>query len=455
MLAGVRKHRLHLTLWIFIAALLAVNLYLLGVNYVFFNAVSNENSIAEGPETTIEAEAVKEDDVPKNLDAPKALSAPKISENRIFSIELKKGDTINKVFVSAGMDTDVVYGITESLKGILNLNELKPGTHIRLEARESVGVIPHKITFFLDNAKIETMLNAKNNFKSKKITLPNEWKLKFASGKITGSLFNSARRSGIDPAVIVQMINLFSYDVDFQRDVQIGDKFKVLYEYQSDYRNERVARNPKIIYAGLNLDGKWKDLYRYEKTEESLEYFDSKGSSIKKALLRTPINGARITSRFGLRHHPIHGYSKMHQGLDYGAPKGTPVFAAGNGSVELVKAQSAGYGNHVKIKHDNTYSTLYAHMSKFARNIRNGAKIKQGQIIGYVGDTGTATGPHLHYEVIEKGRKINPAKFKAFPLSPLKGKELAKFKENIFKVDHMVADLGGDKFIDVAYNKKN
>jgi murein DD-endopeptidase MepM/ murein hydrolase activator NlpD len=160
----------------------------------------------------------------------------------------------------------------------------------------------------------------------------------------------------------------------------------------------------------LNLSGEQKSLYRYEFSNGTVEYFDSQGNSIKRALLKTPINGAKLTSGYGYRQHPIYGFSKMHQGLDYGAPQGTPILAAGDGVVELVKKQSRGYGNHVQIKHNGIYSTLYAHMSKFSGKAKKGARIKQGDVIGYVGATGTATGPHLHYEVIERGKKVNPVK---------------------------------------------
>ena len=192
-------------------------------------------------------------------------------------------------------------------------------------------------------------------------------------------------------------------------------------------------------------------MYRHESASGGVDYYDAKGNSVKRSLLRTPINGAKISSTYGLRMHPVLGYSRMHQGLDYSAQKGTPILAAGDGNIEFMKNQARGYGKHVQIKHNANYATLYAHMSRFASNIKPGGRVKQGDVIGYVGDTGLASGPHLHYEVIENGKKVNPSKMKAPKILPLKGTELARFKENMRKTGHMVAQLDDNKINAVAH----
>jgi murein DD-endopeptidase MepM/ murein hydrolase activator NlpD len=199
-------------------------------------------------------------------------------------------------------------------------------------------------------------------------------------------------------------------------------------------------RNNGSVQA-MDIPKDLKELYRYTSAQGKVEYFNAHGESTKKALLRTPINGARVTSGYAVRQHPMHGYSHFHQALDYGAKHGTPILAAGDGIVEFTKSQHRGYGRHVRIKHNGTYSTLYAHMSRFANNIHPGSRVEQGQVIGYVGATGDATGPHLHYEVIEKGKKIHPNKATFTKLPPLKGPELKKFLGNIRQAEILVASL--------------
>lgn len=374
----------------------------------------------------------------------------------VISLEVNKNDNLEAILASANLKQDKVAKILESLKAVTQSAAIRSGSRVQVHLNGNHSSNeendPKKVTIFSDAYKIETSYNASSDrYETLKSKLPLEWQVKMVSGSVNGSLFSSAKKAGADSVIISQLINLFSYEIDFQRDLHAGDTFRILYEYQTDYRG-KTAKNPKIIYANINQGNKKRELYRHVVAGNSVEYYDRKGSSIKRSLLKTPINGARITSSFGYRTHPVLGYSRMHQGLDYGAPKGTPILAAGDGVVTFAKNLSRGYGKHIQIKHNNSYSTLYGHLSRFANKIGAGTPIKQGQVIGYVGDTGMASGPHLHYEVIVDGKKVNPAKIKAPKFYLLQGKELAKFKDSTRKFDQMVAELNDKKNKNVALN---
>jgi len=225
---------------------------------------------------------------------------------------------------------------------------------------------------------------------------------------------------------MIAAIRAFSYSVDFQRDIQPGDTFEVLYERLLDDRGA-VAREGEMLFAGLTLSGKPLELFRVELGDDAAEYYQPDGTSIKKALLRTPVDGARITSGFGMRSHPILGYSKMHKGMDFGAPTGTPVYAAGDGIVDEIGAWGS-YGNYVRLRHTGAVSTAYAHLSRFAPDMRKGKRVRQGDVIAFVGSTGRSTGPHLHYEVFNGRTQVNPAAVELPVAKALEGKELASFK---------------------------
>jgi len=256
---------------------------------------------------------------------------------------------------------------------------------------------------------------------------------------ITQSLYQSALKLKIKPNIIIEFARLYGFQVDFQRDIWKNDSFQIIYE---EFLNKDgiTIDTGNIIFANLNLQNQDLKLYRYEYEKNKIDYFDENGKSMRKTLMKTPINGARLSSSFGKRKHPILGFTKMHTGTDFAAPTGTPILASGDGLV--VRAQwCGGGGNCVKIKHNRVYQTVYAHMSKFGRGIKKGAKVKQGQIIGYVGSTGLSTGPHLHYEVIENGRKINSQKLKLPSGKILKGDERKIFEVNKIKIDVLKSDL--------------
>ena len=255
---------------------------------------------------------------------------------------------------------------------------------------------------------------------------------------IKNNLYSSAIEKKIEPNIIVEFARVFGFEVDFQRDIRKGDWFEIYYEKFED-DNGRVRDTGKIIYASMFVNGEELNLYNFKHNNHE-EYYDIKGKSITKSLMKTPINGARLSSSFGMRKHPILGYNKMHRGTDFAAPSGTPIMASGSGTVTRARWCGGG-GNCVKIKHNSSYETIYAHMKSFAKGIKEGRKVKQGQIIGYVGSTGLSTGPHLHYEVIVNGKKVNSQKLKLPSGKILKGKEREEFELERIKIDLKLSSL--------------
>ena len=255
---------------------------------------------------------------------------------------------------------------------------------------------------------------------------------------IKNNLYSSAVDSGIEPNIIIEFARIFGFEVDFQRDIRRGDWFEILYEKFED-DNSKIRDTGKIIYASMYVNGEELNLYNF-KYKNYEDYFDIKGKSITKSLMKTPINGARLSSSFGMRKHPILGYNKMHRGTDFAAPSGTPIMASGSGTVTRARWCGGG-GNCVKIKHNSTYETIYAHMKAFAKGIKEGRKVKQGQIIGYVGSTGLSTGPHLHYEVLINGKKVNSQKLKLPSGKILKGEDRKQFELDRIKIDLKLNNL--------------
>ena len=287
--------------------------------------------------------------------------------------------------------------------------------------------------------KIELIRNLeKNSFIRKEIITNLKKKLVFKEAKITQSLYRSAVNEGIEANIIVEFARIYGFQIDFQRDIRLNDTFQIIYETFKD-ENNKVFKTGNIIYADLNLSNQSNAFYYFnEKDNEG--HYDINGKSVKKALMKTPINGARLSSKFGMRKHPIDGYNKMHRGTDFAAPKGTPIMASGDGVV-IKSAWCGGGGNCVKIKHNSSYSTVYAHLSKFGNGIRKGKRVRQGQIIGYVGSTGKSTGPHLHYEVIHNGKRINSQTLKLPSGKILKGKVRKSFEVKRIKIDVLKSEI--------------
>ncbi|UUX48814.1 M23 family metallopeptidase [Nisaea acidiphila] len=264
----------------------------------------------------------------------------------------------------------------------------------------------------------------------------------FGAGTIRTSLYEAAVEAGIPASVLHDMIRIFSFDVDFQRDIQTGDRFEVLYDEHATEEGT-VVRVGEISYAAMTLSGKHLAYYQYTPKSGVTDYFNEKGQSVRKTLMRTPVNGARLSSGYGKRKHPILGYTKMHRGVDFAAPTGTPIMAAGDGVIDFIGRNGA-YGKYIRIRHNSTYKTAYAHMSGYKRGLKRGDRVKQGETIGYIGTTGRSTGPHLHYEVHENGKQRNPMSVKLPAGEKLKGADMKRFAASLPALDQRIAVARGE-----------
>ena len=351
---------------------------------------------------------------------------PKITK----TIEARRGDTFVKLLLRAGVSRLDAHRATRALGKAYRPQALKEGQLIRVNFQtKSWGVKSGNFIGFEFTPNINKILKVRrtdtNLFTLQKIKVLLERVDTRISGSIDTSLYLAAVKSGMAPSSLVNLTRLFSWDVDFQRDIRKNDKFDILIE-RLHLENGQFKKWGQILYAELVLSGKPIRLYRMKTQRYGVEYFDERGRSAKKALMKTPIDGARLSSGYGRRRHPILGYTKVHRGVDFAAPRGTPIYAAGNGIIRYVGRKGA-YGNYIKIRHNSTYSTAYAHLRNFSRNVRTGRRVTQGQIIGYVGSTGRSTGPHLHYEIIVNGRQINPLKLKLPSGRNLRGNALKSF----------------------------
>ncbi len=351
-----------------------------------------------------------------------------------------KGENLTNIFNSYNIDKKDIAKANSKLKKFIKPNKLKMGTILDLVIKKNISGTLNLIKLNLPTSKsinISLDRDINNKFIAKKKITQLFTKLSFSEGIIKKSLYSSALKNNIDANIIIEFARIYGFEIDFQRDIRKNDVFQILYETLVDEDGEWYS-NGKIIYAYMSVQNRELALYHYE-TDEFSGNFYVNGKSSEKALMKTPINGARLSSPFGVRKHPILGYNKKHTGTDFAAPLGTPIMASGTGTI--VKAQwCGGGGNCIKIKHNSTYSTIYAHLSKFAGGIKSGTKVKQGKIIGYVGSTGLSTGPHLHYEVIVNGKKINSQKLNLPSGKILKGKDRKKFEIQRIRTDVLLAE---------------
>ena len=359
-------------------------------------------------------------------------------ENIEYKIEY--GDTLVKILNNLSVDEKDVNKVVTLLKKSKTKNLIQNQVlKITLENNGNLKGISSILIPLSKSRKLEIYKSLENNtFVKKEIITNLEKKIVLKEGIIKSSLYSSATKENIDPNVIIEFARLYGFQVDFQRDIQKNDSFQIIYEVFVD-ENGKIFENGNIIYANLILRGQYNQLYYFQK-KNFIGHYDENGKSIKKALMKTPINGARLSSSFGMRKHPILGYNKMHKGTDFAAPEGTPIMASGDGVITKA-GWCGGGGNCVKIKHNKTYQTIYAHMKNFSNLAIPGNRIKQGQIIGYVGSTGMSTGPHLHYEVIENGKKINSQLLKLPPGKSLEGNNRKYFEIVRIKTDVLKSDL--------------
>lgn len=362
-------------------------------------------------------------EVPESADRP--------STPYSHTLRVGRGDILGSLLVEAGIDPNEAHAAVVALRRVYDPRRMRPGQEVALTLRPGAGAgtAPRleSLALDVDFARAVNLERSEDGgFAAKQIEKSLTEKLLAAEGEIQDSLYADAAKAGVPLPVLVEMVRAYSWDVDFQRDIHPGDRFAVMYE--GYFEGERPVHVGGVLSAILTLGGKEAHIYRFETGDGETDYYNPQGQSVRKAMLRTPIDGARLSSGFGKRMHPILGYTTMHRGIDFAAPTGTPIYAAGDGRIEEAGANGA-YGNYVRIRHGPRYASAYAHMSRLARGIAPKRRVTQGEIIGYVGSTGRSTGPHLHYEILEGGRRINPLNVKMPAGRKLEGAELARFSE--------------------------
>ena len=365
-------------------------------------------------------------------------------------LEVGNGDTLANILMKAGVDRTEAHYAIKALTKYYNPRRIRRGQELTLTFESApLFVDTHTqansdtfIGFALEpdyKTEVRVSRRATGDFKAEQRTKKLDRKPVHAEGTIKNSLYVAGRDAGVPAVIIARLIRLLSWDVDFQRDIRKGDAFEIMYESVSDKHGKPVY-NGAVTFAALTLSGKQITIYRHKLKDGTVDYFDADGKASRKALMRTPIDGARLSSTFGKRKHPILGYTLMHKGVDFAAPRGTPIYAAGNGTV-VHAGRKGGYGNYIKLRHNGTYETAYAHLKGFALGVSSGKRVEQGQVIGYVGTTGRSTGPHLHYEVMMSNKQVNPLRVRMPSGKTLKGKDLARFKAFHQAQDRILASL--------------
>ncbi len=361
-----------------------------------------------------------------------------------YDVELtvERGDILMKMITSQGVDRPQAHALVSAMAEVYSPRKLKPGHKFTLsltETRPGAPMNVERLSFSPAVARDVVVLRKDNGFVAALQERPLITETVRRAGKIDSSLYVAALEAGVPQTVLGKMIDIFSFDIDFQREIQPGDSFALMYDEMRDDHGT-LAGTGDIGVAEMTVRGKNRRYYRFKDKNGFTDYYDAEGHSIRKALLRTPVDGARISSGFGRRKHPILGYTKMHKGLDFAAPSGTPIYAAGDGIVEAA-GWNGGYGRYVRIRHNDIYKTAYAHMRKIDGRIKVGARVQQRQIIGYVGTSGRSTGAHLHYEVHKHGKQVNPRGVKLPTGKVLTVKALGRFKEAKAALDERYAAI--------------
>tara|TARA_B100001989_G_scaffold92025_1_gene64040 strand:+ start:258 stop:1550 length:1293 start_codon:yes stop_codon:yes gene_type:complete len=357
------------------------------------------------------------------------------------SHKVQEGETFNNILGEYNLSKKDISTINNKISKKVNLNKLNTNQRIYFTIDQTDNTVKDFV-FQISNKErvILTRDPKKGSFSQEIILTQLKKKIIYNENIILQSLYKSASEKKIPSNIIIEFARIYGFQVDFQRDLRKQDKFQIMYEIFTD-ENKKIIESGNILFANLILSGEDNSLYFFDK-KESQGHYDKNGKSIQKALMKTPINGARLSSPYGMRKHPIDGFNKMHRGTDFAAPMGTPIMASGSGVIKKA-GWCGGGGNCVVIKHNSTYQTIYAHMSKFAKGIRSGVRVKQGQTIGYVGSTGKSTGPHLHYEVLINGKRVNSQTLKLPSGKILKGEErklfeTKKIKLNVLKSEKII-----------------
>jgi len=354
---------------------------------------------------------------------------------------LQEGETFTGALKQADLQDDEINDVVNIISKKIDLRKLNVGTLIETYTKSvNDKKIINEIIIYPDIEKKIYVKKVNNKFVTGEDKKKLFSKLKLYEVEIHNSIYESLKKIDTPDEIIMEFVQLYSFDIDFQRDIRKGNKIKIFFEIYTDSQNNYI-KSGNINFSEIVLDDESYELYRFQSEgDEFVEYFNSDGKSATKALMKTPINGARLSSGFGMRKHPILGYNKKHQGVDFAAPTGTPIMAAGTGHIEFV-GNNGGAGKYIRIKHLNGYKTSYSHLSKYASGIQKNVKVRQGQVIGYVGNTGLSTGPHLHYEVIFNGKRINPMKMKLPSGKQLKDKNLEIFLAEKERINAEVSEL--------------
>ena len=419
-------------------------LYIFGLMVIF--SVYNFGANRSDDQRLSKSEDLKVEGNAKEFSELKEFVLEKLkSPYKEINYTIQNNDSIQKVLKKHNIESAEIKTIINELKQ-KKLSNIYSGRQLKMIVKQSNNSEYFKLVklyFPLSNTSVVNIKKEKGVFIAEESQINLIRKEVVLKGEINNNLYSAAINSGIEPNVIIEFARIYGFEIDFQRDIRRGDNFEIFYEKYLDDKG-KVRDTGKIIYASMIVNKREINLYNFKiKNEEG--FYDINGKSIVKSLMKTPINGARLSSSFGMRKHPILGFNKMHRGTDFAAPKGTPIMASGSGTITRARWCGGG-GNCVKIRHNSTYETIYAHMSKFARGVKEGRKVKQGQIIGYVGSTGMSTGPHLHYEVIVNGKKVNSQKLKLPSGKILKGEDRKNFEIQRIKIDLRLADLKDKEF---------
>jgi murein DD-endopeptidase MepM/ murein hydrolase activator NlpD len=366
---------------------------------------------------------------------PATAPAASTSQTRL-TLAVGDGETLASVLAAADVSTNDAQAAVDAARRIYDPRKLRVGQFITVTFKAGGGEF-QGLELQADNDHLVTVERGADGFTAEQIKLPVKTEVRAARGVIHNSLFEAAAAAGVPYTVTASLIRAFSYDVDFQRDIQPGDHFKVMF---TNLVSDGGSRPGDVQFAELVLSGKSHAIYGVRREDGSVDFFTRDGKSIKKGLLKTPVDGARLTSGFGMRMHPILGFTRMHKGVDFGVPTGTPIYAAGDGVIEF-SGWAGGYGRFIKIKHNPHMETAYGHMSRIAATSAIGQHVHQGQVIGYVGMTGDATGPHLHYEVLKDGSQVNPINVTVPPSNGLEGGELVAFLKTAQEKEQRFAAL--------------
>ena len=394
--------------------------------YIFEEEIIKKEIVEDKKEIIQEKkEEVATPNIKKNIDKEQFVEK---------KIEILQGDTFVSILENLNFKQKKIYEIISKIEETYDLKKIKTGEIISVFENNFAEI--KKIEFFKNN---ETIISV-NLDKEINLNIIELTKNSFIESKeytISESLFSDGIKNDVSSDILVKIISLFSFDLDFQRDIRVDTVVSISYEFDEIVETGRLEYND-IKYASIIIDGKQLEYFKFITDDGYVDYFNREGKNVKKSILKTPLDGARISSNFGMRKHPISGFNKMHKGVDFAAPTGTPIYAGGNGIVEYV-GRNGGYGKYIRIRHNNGYKTAYAHLSNYKKGISKGVRVNQGEVIGYVGSTGNSTGPHLHYEIIYQNKHINPLKLKLPSGKILEGKELEKFKEEykIIYADHL------------------